>query len=342
MSKELTKKFPEASKHNLFDKTKGFHPIPDEQFEIHYGDGSFAKGSVGNVGTADLLIGGLTVKNQAIEVANDVHESFITGEGDGLLGLAWGSINSVFPDQVLTPLDNMIAQDDIPRDQELFTCKLGSFRDANEPDKGESFYTFGFIDQPTVDAGIDPIWYTPIVHDKLMVHNKLVVGFWRFKSESIVINGKSFARTGNTAIADTGTTLALISGDAAEAIYSQIPGAKIGDPETQGGLWVYPARTKLEQLPDISIDVGGKQFVIQKEDLGFASAGPGWIAGAIQSRGDDVDQPFDILGDAFLKNIYAIFDQGFEQPGSTPDKPIRGRFGAVQRKELHQNLLIPE
>jgi hypothetical protein len=286
---------------------------------------------VGNVGTADLLIGGLTVRNQAIEVANNVAKSFITGAGDGLLGLAWGSINSVVPRQVLTPVNNMIAQDDIPRDQELFTCKLGSFHDKDEPDKGESFYTFGFIDQPTVDAGKDKIWYADIVHDDL----DSASGFWRFMSESIVVNGQSFARDGNTAIADTGTTLALISDDALQAIYKQIPGARIGDPETQESLWIYPEDTKPEDLPVISIDVGGKQFVVQKEDLAFASAGPGWVFGAIQSRGPDDKQPFDILGDAFLKNIYAIFDQGHVQQDGT-----KGRFGAVQRKELHQDIRV--
>lgn len=41
----------------------------------------------------------------------------------------------------------MIAQDDIPKEQELFTAYLGSWRDANDPDKGESFYTFDYIDQ---------------------------------------------------------------------------------------------------------------------------------------------------------------------------------------------------
>ena len=123
LSKDLAPKFPKDSKHNLFDKSVGFNPIPGAKFEIYFGDGSFAKGSVGNVGTADLVIGGLTVEGQAIEVANDVHHSFITGEGDGLLGLAWGSINSVVPNRVQTPVENMISQKDISHDQELFTSE---------------------------------------------------------------------------------------------------------------------------------------------------------------------------------------------------------------------------
>jgi len=72
--------------------------------------------------------------------------------------------------------------------------------------------------------------------------------------------------------------------------------------------------------------VGNTQFTVQKEDLAFADAGTGMVYGGIQSRGD---MTFDILGDTFLKSIYAIFDQGNQ------------RFGAVQRTEPTQNLSAP-
>ena len=103
-------------------------------------------------------------------------------------------------------------------------------------------------------------------------------------------------------------------------------------------MWVYPAKTTVAQLPVVSIDVGGKQFVVQKEDLGYVGAdedGEQYILGSLQSRGQDTD--FDILGDAFLKNIYAIFDQGFVQEDGG-----KGRFGAVQRPAGQQNISVPQ
>lgn len=106
------------------------------------------------------------------------------------------------------------------------------------------------------------------------------------------------------AIADTGTTLALIDDKTTEAIYKAIPGSKF-DESSQG--WVYPAETTESQLPVVTLAVGGKQFVIQKEDLGFSgfedSNGKSWVYGGIQSRGDS---DTDILGDTFLKGIYAV------------------------------------
>ncbi|KAJ5082777.1 hypothetical protein N7532_011820 [Penicillium argentinense] len=59
-------------------------------------------------------------------------------------------------------------------------------RDADKPDKRASFYTFEFIDQATV---------------------------------------QTISRAGNKAIADTGTTLALVDDSTCQAIYDAIPSA---------------------------------------------------------------------------------------------------------------------
>ncbi|KAL2001731.1 hypothetical protein VTN02DRAFT_1343 [Thermoascus thermophilus] len=300
--------------HHIFDpkKSSTFKPSPGSSWKIAYGDQSSASGTVG---TDTVNIGGLVIRNQAIELAETMSAQFVSGAGDGLLGLAFGSINTVQPTPVKTPVENMIAQADIPRSAALFTAKLGSWRDANEPDKGESFYTFGFIDEDTVRAsGQEEIHYTPVDSSQ---------GFWMFESASATVNGKTLPRSGNRAIADTGTTLALVDDDTCQAIYDAIPGATY-DRDVQG--YIYPTDTAAENLPTVTFAVGGKQFAVQKEDLGFAEAKPGYVYGGIQSRGD---LGFDILGDTFLKGIYAIFDVG------------QMRFGAVQRKETEQNLAPP-
>lgn len=229
------------------------------------------------------------IQNQAIELAKTLSTQFKQDVGDGLLGLAWGTINTVTPNKVQTPVQNMISQDDIPKNSELFTVNLGSVKDANDPDKGESFYTFGYIDQ-TALSGQTP-FYTPIDNSQ---------GFWMFDSTSAVVAGKTIQRSGNQAIADTGTTLALIDDSTCQAIYDAIPGGKYDS--TQQG-YVFPASTTADQLPVVSFDVGGRQFPVQKEDLGFADAGNGMVYGGIQSRGSN---SFDILGDVFLKSVYAV------------------------------------
>jgi hypothetical protein len=121
-----------------------------------------------------------------------------------------------------------------------------------------------------------------------------------FPSSSYSVNGQSTTQSGNTAIADTGTTLMLCSDTFVDAVYKAIPGAKY-DSQSQG--YIFPASTTAYQLPVVTVAVGDTQYTIQKEDLAFADAGNGMVYGGIQSRGT---MTFDILGDTFLKSIYAV------------------------------------
>jgi hypothetical protein len=133
--------------HTIFnpEQSSTFNNVPESTWSISYGDQSTASGTVG---TDNVTIGGLTIKNQAVELANQLSAQFIQDSGSsGLLGLAFGQLNTVKPTAVKTPVENMIAQSDISADMELFTAYLGSWRDVSEPDQGQSFYTFGYIDQ---------------------------------------------------------------------------------------------------------------------------------------------------------------------------------------------------
>ncbi|KAL8909067.1 MAG: hypothetical protein Q9207_000401 [Kuettlingeria erythrocarpa] len=301
-----------TSGHNVFDpkKSSTFKKTAGAAWKISYGDGSNASG---DVGTDKVNIGNLVIENQSIELAKQLSAQFVSSEGDGLLGLAFGSINTVSPKPVATPVENMIKQADIPKTSELFTAYLGSYKDKNDPDHGISFYTFGYIDE-TARAGQE-IYYAPIDNSK---------GFWQFKSATASVGDQKITRGGNTAIADTGTTLALVDDGLCQAIYDAIPGAKYD--ETQQG-YLFPSDTPVDNLPIVSFDVGGREFAVQKEDLAFADAGGNMTYGGIQSRGD---LPFDILGDTWLKGIYAIFDQGNK------------RFGAVVRHDPTQDPSVPK
>jgi hypothetical protein len=112
----------QGSGHSIFDSSKSstFKTMSGSTWKISYGDGSSASGTVG---TDNVTIGGLTIKNQAVELANQMSTEFQQGTGDGLLGLAWPAINTVTPKPVATPVENMITEDDIPKTAELFTAK---------------------------------------------------------------------------------------------------------------------------------------------------------------------------------------------------------------------------
>lgn len=63
--------------------------------------------------------------------------------GDGILGLAWSSINQVIPEQQKTPVENMIIQGVVEKG--LFSVSLNRGADG--------FYTFGAID--AAKAGVE-------------------------------------------------------------------------------------------------------------------------------------------------------------------------------------------
>ncbi|KAH8701918.1 putative aspartic endopeptidase [Talaromyces proteolyticus] len=290
-----------GSSHSIFDPSKSstWKATSGETWQISYGDGSSASG---DVGTDVLSLGNLDIKNQAIEVASTLSTEFQQGTGDGLLGLAFGSINTAKPNQVKTPVENLIADNLIPQNAQLFTAHLGAAAEKGD----NSFYTFGYIDQDTVSATGNKISYAPVDNSQ---------GFWTFDSTSATVNGKTINRSGNTAIADTGTTLALVDDDTVKAIYDAIPNSKY-DSNQQG--YIFPTNTTADKLPTVTFAVGNTQFAVHKSALAFADAGNGNSFGGIQSRGNN---PFDILGDTFLKGVYAIFDVGNTQ------------FGAVQKPD---------
>jgi hypothetical protein len=107
-STELDSKTKAArGEHNLFDakKSNTFKKMPGSSWRIRYSDGSTASG---NVGTDNVTLGGLCIENQAIELASVLSPQFSKSAGDGLLGLAFGEINTVKPKGVATPVEKMV------------------------------------------------------------------------------------------------------------------------------------------------------------------------------------------------------------------------------------------
>lgn len=82
-----------ASGHSIYNPatSKTAKPAPGQTWDIEYGDGSKASG---DVVTDTLVIGSISVEGQAIECAQKLSPAFIDTAGDGLLGLAMGTIST--------------------------------------------------------------------------------------------------------------------------------------------------------------------------------------------------------------------------------------------------------
>lgn len=73
------------SKSSTYKKKSGY------KWDISYGDGSSASGTVG---TDDVTVGGTKVTGQAVELATKISSEFKQDKSDGLLGLAFSKINT--------------------------------------------------------------------------------------------------------------------------------------------------------------------------------------------------------------------------------------------------------
>lgn len=81
------------SGHNIYDPSKSTtqKSMSGSTWDIQYGDGSEASG---DVVSDTLVIGTISVEGQAIECAKKLSPAFLETEGDGLLGLAMGTIST--------------------------------------------------------------------------------------------------------------------------------------------------------------------------------------------------------------------------------------------------------
>ncbi|KAK6007624.1 hypothetical protein QM012_004438 [Aureobasidium pullulans] len=266
----------EIGQHSAFNPSKSstYKELDGYSFSLSYGDGS---GAAGVVGTDTVDIGGATVTRQAIELATSVSSAFVSdADSDGLVGLAFSTLNSVSPTPQKTFFDNIMSE----LAQPVFTASLDL--------DGSGTYEFGTIDSSKFTGDLE---FTPV---------NAASGFWQFDSSCYSIGGKTYNRTNATpAIADTGTSLLLLDPEVVQAYYSQVPSANYDS--TVGG-YTYDCS---ENLPDFAVAVGDNYMAnIPGSGITFSPVDSKTCFGGIQSNsGSDVQ----IFGDALLKHHFVVF-----------------------------------
>ncbi|KAL0466415.1 penicillopepsin [Neurospora intermedia] len=256
--------------------SKTFKLLPGHTFEISYGDGSAA---AGNVGTDVVEIGGVSVQNQAVELVTKVTQTFIQDtQNNGLLGLAFSKLNTVQPQQQKTFFENVLPSLAEP----VFTADLRH--------NAVGAYEFGRIDN------------TKFTGQLAWIPVNTGMGFWQFTTSAFSVgNSQAVKVKPAQAIADTGTTLMLVSQSVANAYYSQVQGAK-NDPNA-GGI-TFPCNTN---LPDLFVDVGGRYMArIKGDDIRFSQIDATTCFGGVQPT----TSALEIWGDIFFKSQFVVFNGG--------------------------------
>ncbi|GAB7354981.1 hypothetical protein MBLNU459_g5593t1 [Dothideomycetes sp. NU459] len=243
-------------------------------WSITYGDGSSASGKV----YADkVVVGSVTATSQAVEAATSVSSSFISDvQNDGLLGLAFSTINTVTPVKQTTFFDSVKSS----LAQPLFTVDLK---------KGAAgTYDFGFIDSSKYTGKIT---YTTVDTSN---------GFWQFTATGYAIGSGSTVSTSYVSIADTGTTLLYLPAAVVTAYYKQVTGATYS---SNSGGYIFPCSST---LPNYVAVIGGSKFTVPGSYINYAPISNTMCFGGIQSN---AGIGFSIFGDIFLKSQFVVFSQ---------------------------------
>lgn len=271
--------------HNYYTSSKSttYKALSGHTWDISYGDGSSASGSVG---TDTVTIGSTVVKGQAVELAKKVSSSFTSDGSDGLVGLAFSSINTVSPTQQKTFFDNAKSS--------LNSPIIGAYL----PNNANGAYDFGYTDTSKYTGSLQ---YASVSSSN---------GFWEFPSTSYKVGSTVHSQSGYTAIADTGTTLILMGDTAVDTYYASVSGASYDS--SQGG-YTFPCSAT---LPSLSVRIGPTYYAtIPGKLLNFAVASGSTCFGSLQSVGSGSQS---IYGDVFFNAYYAVFDISVPRLGFAP------------------------
>ncbi|KAG2412192.1 vacuolar protease A precursor [Aspergillus terreus] len=265
--------------HNKYDSSaSSTYKKNGTEFSIRYGSGSLS----GFVSEDTLKIGDLTIKEQLFaEATNEPGLAFAFGRFDGILGLGFDtiSVNRIEP-----PFYKMVNQSLL--DEPVFAFYLG---DANK-EGDESVATFG---------GVDKSHYTGELI-KIPLRRK---AYWEVDLDAITLGDETADLENTGVILDTGTSLIALPSNLAEMINAQI-GAKKGFT----GQYSVDCE-KRSSLPDITFALSGHNFTIGPYDYTLEVQGS-CISAFMGMDFPEPVGPLAILGDAFLRKWYSVYDLG--------------------------------
>ena len=289
-----------------------FKQIPNQVFNVSYGDGQFAAGIMGN---QTVKLAGITVENQ--EVASVNHAGWFGDEvSTGIVGLAFPSITSAYSgtDPKKASLKNQVIYNPIFTNMYEKGTVAPVFSIAIKRGNDTGTLAIGGIPPVTITP---PFASTPFQYLTVKGKTSPQYQFYTVKmtptvntpSGSILspilspILGLLSTKAKQQplqAIVDTGTTLIYLPTAMSKSINALFsPPAKYSEDD---GVYFIKCSAK---VPDVTITIGGVDFKVDKRDL-VLDTGDGRCVSGIA----DAHNPYATLGVVFLKSVLAVFDVG--------------------------------
>ena len=265
--------------HNKYDSSSSStYKKNGTEFAIRYGSGSLT----GFVSEDTVRIGDLEIEDQLFaEATSEPGLAFAFGRFDGILGLGFDTISV---NKIVPPFYSMI--NDKLLDEPVFAFYLG-----NADTEGDnSVATFG---------GVDKSHYTGELV-KIPLRRK---AYWEVDFRSIAFGDEVADLEDTGVILDTGTSLIALPSKLAELLNREI-GAK----KSFTGQYNVDC-DKRDSLPDLTFNLAGHNFSISPYDYILEVQGS-CISTFMGMDFPEPVGPLAILGDAFLRRWYSVYDLG--------------------------------
>ncbi|KAH7367205.1 aspartic peptidase domain-containing protein [Plectosphaerella cucumerina] len=275
-----------CGKHNSFgaEDSNSLVVLDDGAFAVNYGTGSVK----GNKVQDTINIAGIN-PSLVFGLANETSNDFNHFPFDGILGLSMASGSSdnfLKKVKALNKFDNNIF------------CVFIS-RASDGPNTGE--ITFGECNK---DKYTGDFTYTDVSADSK--------GDWAIPMDGLSYDGKKAGVKGKLAYIDTGTSYVFGPKADVEAFHKHIPGSS----STDGTTWKIPCDSNKE----VTYMFSGQSYVIKTSDWQSKPDASGSCTSNIY--GHEVVPNAWLLGDLFLKNVYALFDADEERIGFANRPPV--------------------
>ncbi|KAF2239660.1 acid protease [Viridothelium virens] len=300
--------------------SSSFTEIPDQNFNVSYGDGEVL---IGIVGYEEVCLGNVTVPSQEVGLV-DIAAWNGDGKSSGILGLAYPSLTSAYAGDEQDSEQDSVEEEYEPIfirmithgliEQQIFTLAI------SRDESSGGILTLGGLPDPRDVVYGDDFATVPIE----VLGSPQMNGSSRFDPDytfyTISIDGfpnpnasSSFAPspqesphsrwpnvTNIQAVIDSGTTLIYLPYPVTKAINSLFGSQANYDPTVD--TWFVDCNAT---APSWSLTIGGQNFNINPLDMIIQG-----LDGSCVSGVQDAFNGFSILGDVFLKTVLAVFDLG--------------------------------
>lgn len=270
--------------HNKYDHSaSSTYKKNGTEFAIKYGSGELE----GYISQDTVRIGDLTIEKQDFaEATNEPGLAFAFGRFDGIMGMGYDTISVK---GVVPPFYNMLNQGLL--DEPVFSFYLSDTNDES----AESEVVFGGVNKDHYHGDMV----------KIPLRRK---AYWEVDLDMITFGDDSADIDDTGVILDTGTSLIALPSTLAELLNKEI-GAKKGF----NGQYSVEC-DKRDSLPDLTFTLTGHNFTISSYDYILEVQGSCISA----FMGFDIPEPagpLAILGDAFLRKWYSVYDLGNDAVG---------------------------